>query len=81
MDIKESINICKEMQKWRRGERPYDGTTPKTHRPMPYSPAEWGVAVDSLIKFAEETIKAQDFFAGLSAAAGLKVKPEIVGAE
>lgn len=76
--IKQALTICEEMQKWRRGKRPYNGTTPKTHRQMPFSPREWGEAMDCLIKFTKETIKAQDFFAGMSAAAGFKITPEIV---
>lgn len=56
------------MQKWRREKPPYDGDTPDKHRPMPYTAKEYGIALDCLIKFAEETIKAQAFFAGLNAA-------------
>ena len=46
MLINEAINICKEMQKWRRGEYPYDGEDPETHQVMPYSPKEFGEAID-----------------------------------
>ena len=66
MDIKKAIKICKEMQKWRRERPPYDGNTPETHRQMPYTAREYGVALDSVLKFAEETIKAQNFFAAMN---------------
>jgi hypothetical protein len=68
MDIKTAIKICKEHQKWRMEKPPYDGETPEKHRPMPYTAREYGIALDSVLKFAEETIKAQTFFAGLNAA-------------
>lgn len=42
----EAINILEEMQKWRRGEDPYDGETPETHREMPYTAAQFGKAID-----------------------------------
>ena len=61
MDIKKAIVICKEMQKWRREKPPYNGETPEKHRPMPYTAREYGIALDCLIKFAEETINAQNF--------------------
>ncbi len=78
MDIKTAIKIVKEHQKWRRGQPPYDGETPETHRPMPYSAKEYGIALDCLIKFAEETVKAHDFFALLNTTGKLPVKPEIL---
>lgn len=43
MTTSEAIEILREMNKWRRGEPPYDGETPKD---MPYSPQEFGEAID-----------------------------------
>lgn len=57
MQISRAIMVCKEMQKWRRGEAPYDGETPKTHRAMPFSSHEFGEAIDSLINFTQKTLK------------------------
>lgn len=48
MTLQEAIAICKEMQKWRRGEDPYDGLVK-----MPYTPGKFGDAIDMLIKHAE----------------------------
>ena len=61
MDIKKAIKIAKEHQKWRREKPPYNGDTPEKHRPMPSTAREYGIALDCLIKFAEETVKAQNF--------------------
>lgn len=58
MELKQAIEICTEMQKWRRGEDKYDGETPV---PMPFSPTEFGEAIDTLIEKAQlswEDIKA-----------------------
>lgn len=46
MTVREAKTILTEMQKWRRGEAPYDGETPEDHREMPYSPKEFGQAID-----------------------------------
>lgn len=56
--IEEALNIVKEMQKWRRGEKPYD-THYESEPPkqMPYSPFEYGQALDVLINFTEEQMK------------------------
>lgn len=51
MTLKEAIKICKEMQKWRRAEPPYDFVTPNL---MPYTAKEYGEALDKLIEYAEE---------------------------
>lgn len=51
MKQQEAIEICKEMQKWRRGEGLYDGESPA---PMPYTPEKFGMAIDKLIDCAEE---------------------------
>ena len=74
MTIKQAIKICKEHQKWRRERPPYDGDTPETHRPMPYTAKEYGIALDTIIKFAEETVKAQEFFAMLGSANSIPLK-------
>lgn len=66
MSLEECINIAKEMQKWRKGESPYDGITPEDYKPMPYSPKEFGDAVDSLIRFAESSIRCNDLFTIIS---------------
>lgn len=50
MKLKQAIEICTEMQKWRRGEDKYDGETPV---PMPFSPTEFGEAIDTLIEKAQ----------------------------
>ena len=39
-----------EYQKWRRGEAPFDGDTPETHRKCPLGPAELGRMVDKAIE-------------------------------
>lgn len=52
MTLGEAVEVCKEMQKWRRSEPPYDGDTPA---PMPYTPQEFGEAIDQLIGL-EETL-------------------------
>lgn len=57
MQINKAIIVCKEMQKWRRGEVPYDGENPETHKAMPFSPQEFGEAIDSLINFTQQTLK------------------------
>lgn len=54
MNIKEALNIIKEFQKYRRGEKPYDGET-------------LGEALDSIIKFVDVTISAQEMFALIGA--------------
>lgn len=43
-----AITILKEMNLWRRGEGKYDGV-----KPMPYSPEEFGEAIDFAIKYME----------------------------
>lgn len=48
MTAQKAIEICKEMQKWRRGEEEY--SEPNT---MPYTPTEFGEAIDELINIAE----------------------------
>lgn len=55
MTLGEAIEVCKEMQKWRRSEPPYDGGTPKTYKGMPFTTEEFGLAVDQLIEL-EETL-------------------------
>lgn len=47
MTIDKAKNILQEMQKWRRGEKPYDGDAPEE---MPYSPKEFGKAIDVAIE-------------------------------
>lgn len=54
MTLSEAIKICKEMQKWRRAEPPYDFATPNL---MPYTAKEYGEALDKLIEYAEEDEK------------------------
>lgn len=54
MTLSEAIKICKEMQKWRRAEPPYDFVTPNL---MPYTAKEYGEALDKLIEYAEEDEK------------------------
>lgn len=66
MSLEKCINVVKEMQKWRRGESPYDGITPEDYKPMPYSPKEFGDAIDSLIRFAESSIRCNDLFTIIS---------------
>jgi hypothetical protein len=67
MTIKEAIAICKEFQKYRRGEPPYDGETPETHKRFDYAGKPLGVALDCLIKFAEITVQVQDMCAAMGA--------------
>ena len=49
MDIKKALKIVKEFQKYRRGEKPYDGETPETHKRFDYSGKPLGEALDSII--------------------------------
>ena len=53
MDIKKAVAICKEMQKWGRAEGVYSPDS-SSAKPMPYSPREFGEAIDVLIKEAEK---------------------------
>jgi len=53
MPIQKSIQIARECNDWRTEKPPYDGDTPETHRPMPYAPAQFTEAIDTLIRFAE----------------------------
>ncbi len=46
MTSKETLDILQEMQKWRRGEEQYDSDEPQK---MPYSPTEFGKAIDYCI--------------------------------
>ena len=81
MNIKEAIKICKAHQDWRRERPPYDGDTPETHRPMPYTAKEYGIALDCVIRYAEETVKVQEFFALLNTMGKIPVKPIIINAD
>lgn len=67
MDIKKALVIVKEFQKYRRGEKPYDGETPETHKLFDYSGKTLGTALDCLIKFTETTIATHDMFAAMGA--------------
>ena len=50
MTLREARGILTEMQKWRRSEPPYDGDPPSTHRECPYTPREFGQAIDTGIE-------------------------------
>lgn len=65
MKIDLAIKIVTEFQKWRRGESPYDGDTPETHRLFDYSQKVLGEAIDSLLTFSRETLKTKNFTGGL----------------
>lgn len=52
MTIYEASAILSEMQRWRRGLPPYDGDTPETYLRMPYTPEEFGEAIDTVLKCA-----------------------------
>lgn len=43
----QALNVLQEMQKWRRGEYPYDDEGGKS---MPYEPEEFGEAIDVAIE-------------------------------
>ena len=62
-ESKKALKIVKEFQKYRRGEKPYDGETPETHKRFDYSGKPLGEALDSIIKFVDVTISAQEMFA------------------
>lgn len=49
MELSEAIKVCKEMQRWRRSEFPYDDDLVR----MPYSAKIYGEALDKLIEYAE----------------------------
>ena len=57
MKIDLAIKIVAEYQKWRRGESPYDGDTPETHRVFDYSQKVLGQAIDTLLYVSRETLK------------------------
>lgn len=46
MTNKEAQEILQEMQVWRRGLPPYDGI----HKNMPYTPHQFGEAIDTAIQ-------------------------------
>lgn len=54
MDDKSAYKVLSEMQDWRRERPPYDGEDPETHRPMPYSAREFGMAMDVALKALEK---------------------------
>lgn len=60
MEIKKAIEICKRQQQWRRSQGEFEeewiDDCPVIKR-MPYSPKEYGEALDSLINFAEQTLQ------------------------
>lgn len=56
MDDKQAYKVLSEIQDWRRERPPYDGDTPETHRSMPYSPREFGKAIDAALKALKEKI-------------------------
>lgn len=60
MKIDLAIKIVAEYQKWRRGESPYDGDTPETHRVFDYSQKVLGQAIDALLNVSRETLKRQN---------------------
>lgn len=49
MTTPEAIKIIKEMQKWRRGEEPYNAV-PST---MPHTPEQFGMAIDHALHCIE----------------------------
>lgn len=53
MTIREARCILVEMQKWRRGEQPYD----KVGVQMPHTPEEFGKAIDTAIDAMDLLIK------------------------
>ena len=69
MEIKKAIQICKRQQQWRRSQGEFEeewvDDCPVIKR-MPYSPKEYGEALDALINFAEQTIQRDTFIAVLS---------------
>lgn len=52
MEVKEIVNILTEMQKWRRAEEPYA----YEQRSMPFTPAEYGEALDAAIELLKEEL-------------------------
>lgn len=50
MTNKEAQEILQEMQVWRRGLPPYDGIEPSTRKNMPYTPQQFGEAIDTAIQ-------------------------------
>ena len=60
MKIDLAIKIVAEFQKWRRGESPYDGDTPETHRLFDYSQKVLGQAIYVILNVSRETLKRQN---------------------
>lgn len=54
------IEIVKEFQLWRRGQGKYAGDVEPPDAEMPYSPAQYGEAIDALIETAERYQALQD---------------------
>jgi len=52
MTTEKAINILREMQLWRRGQGVYDTDEPTR---MPYSPAEFGEAIDVAIAVLDKS--------------------------
>lgn len=50
MNEDNAIQIVEEFQKWRRGEKPYDYFPCE----MPYTPKEFGEAIDILLKMVKK---------------------------
>lgn len=57
MTLREARTILLEMNKWRRGEPPYDGETPEEHRDMPYTPEQFGKAIEIGVYAIDEWIE------------------------
>jgi hypothetical protein len=57
MDKELAIEILVEMQKWRRGKEPYDPSGAK----MPFSPKEYGEALDLAILYLSSDFSLTNF--------------------
>jgi hypothetical protein len=48
MRLEKAVKIIETMQEWRRGNKPYD----KPGSEMPFTPKEYGDALDAMLLFA-----------------------------
>jgi len=61
MELKQALMVATEMQKWRTSQPPYHlGDDPATRLEMPYTGAQFTVALNSLIALAEKSFEPPD---------------------
>lgn len=56
MTEKLALKVLTEMNKWRRGEPPYDDVSPERYEAMPYEPSQFGEAIDVAIEVLNKKV-------------------------